>query len=724
MPGKFAVFFCTALAVVSLLSGNAAAVAVSVDFCNSFSNLLTNQFIALVPPEFQALIQLLEPPEADINGNSTIDLSSETVIDIHGNGLRDCDSELALISEVLADPTFNLSASGGVTHDIVYNAWTQNAATLSSCIGTYWSLAVALLPGFQEMLLGYLTIGDGSFTEDPEDVFHVSGSGAFVQGLLEILAENNFLQDPNLKGIENYTRLPQYFAPNGDADGDGFTNAVEYIAFGYDAVLYVDVALDPNRNPGNAIKPNAAFSADVTAGDPPLTVQFTDLSTQGDAPISSWHWQFGDGQESVQQNPSHTYPAGTYTVTLTVGNGIGEDSEVKTDFIVVGNPPQITQQPLSMTVDPGDPLSFLIAATGDEPLGYLWAKNDVAIPTATGTVLGIAAASQGDEGSYTCTVTNLTASVTSNEAQLTVNDPPFITTNPVSRTVDPNTFLNFTVSAAGSPPLSYAWRKDGAPIPDASSSMYVIPSAQQTHEGLYACLVTNTAGEALSAAATLIVNDPPDVTFQPDSLTVDPGDPAQFSVVAIGKDPLSYTWKKGDADVPDGTAATFEIPSAQESDEGAYSCLVANDIGNDTSEIATLTVNDPPQITSQPAPTTVQEGNPASLTIVATGTDPLSYQWRKDGTDIASATLATLQFAPVQLVDQGSYSCLVTNSAGSIASDEVALTVTEKPAGGCAAVTVPSMPTRFNGDGVVLTGLAIALAALGKAARRRASSPV
>ncbi|MDD4254326.1 MAG: PKD domain-containing protein [Methanofollis sp.] len=61
----------------------------------------------------------------------------------------------------------------------------------------------------------------------------------------------------------------------------------------------------------------ATFSADVTAGEAPLTVRFTDLSTVEN--ISSWYWDFGDGYMSTRQNPIYTYhEPGLFAVTLTL----------------------------------------------------------------------------------------------------------------------------------------------------------------------------------------------------------------------------------------------------------------------------------------------------------------------------------------------------------------------------------------------------------------------
>jgi PKD repeat protein len=79
--------------------------------------------------------------------------------------------------------------------------------------------------------------------------------------------------------------------------------------------------------------PVANFTGTPTTGPAPLTVLFTDTSTN--APMT-WNWTFGDGNSSILQNPSHTYTvAGTYSVTLTVSNAGGSNTTLKTDYILV-----------------------------------------------------------------------------------------------------------------------------------------------------------------------------------------------------------------------------------------------------------------------------------------------------------------------------------------------------------------------------------------------------
>jgi PKD repeat protein len=86
-----------------------------------------------------------------------------------------------------------------------------------------------------------------------------------------------------------------------------------------------------NKDDNENNSPVAAFIANqttITEGD---SVSFTDQSTNTP---TSWSWNFGDGGTSTSQNPWHTYnTAGTYTVSLTVTNNYGSDTETKTDYI-------------------------------------------------------------------------------------------------------------------------------------------------------------------------------------------------------------------------------------------------------------------------------------------------------------------------------------------------------------------------------------------------------
>ena len=79
--------------------------------------------------------------------------------------------------------------------------------------------------------------------------------------------------------------------------------------------------------------PDVNFIANITGGNAPLAVQFSDTSTGNPG---EWHWDFGDGNTSTEQNPIHTYESpGNYTVNLTATNTGGSNTETKIDYIKV-----------------------------------------------------------------------------------------------------------------------------------------------------------------------------------------------------------------------------------------------------------------------------------------------------------------------------------------------------------------------------------------------------
>ena len=137
----------------------------------------------------------------------------------------------------------------------------------------------------------------------------------------------------------------------------------------------------------------------------------------------------------------------------------------------------------------------------------------------------------------------------------------------------------------------------------------------------------------------------PGITTQPAALSVVAGKAASFTVVATGSATLTYQWQKNGTDISGATASTYTIPATSIGDSGAkFLVVVSNSAGKATSNPAILTVTAAPvqpTITTQPSSQTAAKGKTASFSVVATGTDPLTYQWKKNGTDIAGATAST-----------------------------------------------------------------------------------
>ncbi|MDB6018213.1 MAG: hypothetical protein JWR19_2702 [Pedosphaera sp.] len=132
-----------------------------------------------------------------------------------------------------------------------------------------------------------------------------------------------------------------------------------------------------------------------------------------------------------------------------------------------------------------------------------------------------------------------------------LNNQPVITGQPQNQTVSAGGGAAFSVTAAGSPPLSYQWRFNGTNISGATASSYSIGNVQTTNAGNYSVVVSNTVGSVTSSNATLTVTVnqalPPPWSHQDIGNVVLPGNASYgngtFTIQAAGDD----IWNNADA---------------------------------------------------------------------------------------------------------------------------------------------------------------------------------
>ncbi len=387
--------------------------------------------------------------------------------------------------------------------------------------------------------------------------------------------------------------------------------------------------------------------------------------------------------------------SGVFVVLLTASDSGRLDRTVKTNLTLTivdsggsggAIAPAITTQPVSQTVTAGGNANFTVVASGTAPLSYQWRQNGVNLPGATTSTLALTGVTAGQAGSYTVAVSNSVGGVISSAATLTVNAAPVapsITTQPVSQTVTAGGNATFTVVASGSAPLSYQWRQNGVNLPGATTSTLALTGVTAGQAGSYTVAVSNSVGGVISSAATLTVNAAPvapSITTQPVSQTVTAGGNATFTVVASGSAPLSYQWRQNGVNLAGATTSTLALTGVTAGQAGSYTVAVSNSVGGVISSAATLTVAAAPvapSITTQPVSQTVMAGGNANFTVVASGTAPLSYQWRQNGANLAGATTSTLALTGVTTNQAGNYTVVITNSAGSVTSSAAVLMVTQ-----------------------------------------------
>jgi poly(3-hydroxybutyrate) depolymerase len=306
--------------------------------------------------------------------------------------------------------------------------------------------------------------------------------------------------------------------------------------------------------------------------------------------------------------------------------------------------PKIVSQPVNNVQSSGQPASFWAAATGSGPLKYQWQKNGEDIPGATAPWYTTPPATLADNGAmFRAVVNNDFGSVISAGAKLTVNAAPAgptITTQPADEAVAAGQFVAFNVTATGTPPLSFQWKKkNGLKIAGATAASLAIPAATSADSGAsFTVEVTDVAGTITSARSTLSVTPAagsPILIANPMRARVLAGRTATFSVTAWSASPMSYQWQKGAfggnmSDIPGAGDATYTTPATTLADHlTLFRCVVSNSAGGVTSASEMLVVTAAPTAPSKissPLTAFAQAGSPFQYTITSSGgTLPITY---------------------------------------------------------------------------------------------------
>lgn len=174
----------------------------------------------------------------------------------------------------------------------------------------------------------------------------------------------------------------------------------------------------------------------------------------------------------------------------------------------------------------------------------------------------------------------------------------------------------------------------------------------------------------------------PVITDQPDSLTVAVGGSALFTLDGTADPDPTFQWRKDGVPISGATESELSIASVSESDAGDYTVVVTNPSGSVTSSVATLTVNPAAAVTISAQPSSVNPvaGGTASMSVVATSSGDLTFQWFRykagEGQrSLAGETGASLVIRPVAATDMGFYFVRVSNGATTVDSEYAILTL-------------------------------------------------
>jgi hypothetical protein len=225
-------------------------------------------------------------------------------------------------------------------------------------------------------------------------------------------------------------------------------------------------------------------------------------STDADGDMLSYSWTWAGGS-ATGSNPTVTLPYGGTLVTLTVDDGKAGTSTATVTINVVDRTPPVIAPPAAITLDAlsnaGAPVTFTASASdaigGPAPVTSVPASGSL-FPVGTTTVALTAIDWAGNMA-------------TANFDVKVVAHAPVVTQQPEAQSAIAGGSVTFTVAANGTPALSYAWRRDGSPIPGANLATLSISNVKVADGGSYSALISNIAGSASSASALLTVTAAP-----------------------------------------------------------------------------------------------------------------------------------------------------------------------------------------------------------------------
>jgi Concanavalin A-like lectin/glucanases superfamily/Immunoglobulin domain/Lectin C-type domain/Chitobiase/beta-hexosaminidase C-terminal domain len=326
-------------------------------------------------------------------------------------------------------------------------------------------------------------------------------------------------------------------------------------------------------------------------------------------------------------------------------------------------PPSILTQPANFVTDQNTTANFSVTAIGMSPLSYQWRFNGADLPGATNWTLILPNVTTNQAGLYAVQIRNPAGSVLSSNATLTVRMSVTNLFDAFDPAIDASqwsafggTVLATNYGGAVSPPNSLWFGGDG--------SRYATTRPLNTLNGGSIQFWLRIANGSIY---------PWEMADLPAEGIV-----LEYSVfggtnwVEIGRyDTTAYfNWTQVVMSIP----AAAQTPATlfrwrQLSNSGAsFDHWALDNVSINTAATA-------PLIAAQPQSRTAIAGDTVPFSVTATGTPPLSYQWRFNGNDIASATNSSLTLTNVQPSSAGSYSVRVSNTLGSITSSNALLKV-------------------------------------------------
>ena len=224
------------------------------------------------------------------------------------------------------------------------------------------------------------------------------------------------------------------------------------------------------------------------------------------------------------------------------------------------------------------------------------------------------------------------------------------------------------------------------------------PSLQRLGETAIGDDAANWAAASPSPDAPISSGLPPRILSQPRSFASAERSNVRLEVVVDGTPPFAFQWQKDGITLPDATNGALVFPSLSTDDAGTYQVSVANGSGAILSSNTLVQVLRLPFIYAPPVSKAVLSNTLVTLSVLASGSGPLRYQWFQNNLAIINATAPTLKLPAFGRTNEGLYSVRVTDDNGSTTSDPAKIELLFRTA----LLSVPGETVAVEGDNVFL----------------------
>ena len=396
------------------------------------------------------------------------------------------------------------------------------------------------------------------------------------------------------------------------------------------------------------------------------------ISASTQASTSSFSWSIPQGITPGTSNQIRISDA-----AKTTRNDLSNSS-----FTIVGEV-SIATQPIADETCTGQSFTMSVVVTGTGHQ-YQWRKNGNPVNGATQATYSRSSALLDDAGDYDCQITTACGVLlTSVKAKLDVFQAPKIATHPTGKFGCEGSSVTLSAVVEGEF-TSLQWRKNGQPINGATNSTFVINSLKASDEGDYTLLVKSDkcGNEITSSIAKVALNKEPKFVTQPKPLKGCEGSEIKLTAQVDGTI-TGFQWYRNDVKVSNATSRDYTIAVAKASDAGNYKLELIGSCGTNLfSDVVALSINSTPTIVSQPTnkEVFVDESVTLSISVENPGGEvsELTYQWKKNGNNIANANSSAFTLNKVSLSDAGKYSVEIKNACDlSITSNETEVKVLE-----------------------------------------------